>query len=166
MTLLPAYEAQLWLVHRRPDGTETMQQQTLRFGGAAIAMNAGSYTFTPVQVSTGKGTVTVDVTGKLQIIVGDQPDPVTTNARQLVIVKNLKAGQVDGKERILLSIGRRAHAATPQYLDSTGSSTVLIDVPKADDVLSFEFPPLQKATEDLLNGHKFSLRVKVTAIGR
>jgi hypothetical protein len=39
-----------------------------------------------------------------------------------------------------------------------------IDLPKPEEVLSFEFPALPKATEDLLAGHKFSIRLRVTPV--
>jgi hypothetical protein len=37
-----------------------------------------------------------------------------------------------------------------------------MDIPAADDVLSFEFPALQRSAENLLKGHQFSLRLRMT----
>jgi hypothetical protein len=63
----------------------------------------------------------------------------------------------------MLTLARRARATGNPFIDTTGSSSMILDVPKPEDVLSFEFPALQKATEDLLKGHVFSLRVRITA---
>ena len=49
-------------------------------------------------------------------------------------------------------------------LDTRGGSYFFMDVPASDDVLSLEFPSLQKATEDLLKGHTFSLRIKIMPV--
>jgi hypothetical protein len=144
------YDADLWLVHRKPDGTEAVQQQTVHFDAANTA-----FAFPPIQVQTSKGLITIDISGKLQSFVGDEPlgrRPLMTQT-----TNDSASGQ-----HISISIDRRAHAAGPPLLDITGGSSMVIDVPSASDVLSFEFPALQKSAEDLLKGHLFSLRVKVT----
>jgi len=68
--------------------------------------------------------------------------------------------------RLVLSISRRARASGARPLDTRGGSYFFLDIPSASDVLSFEFPSLQKATEDLLKGHTFSLRIRVTPVGK
>jgi hypothetical protein len=160
------YDAELWLVHRRPDGTETVQQQTLRFSGAPR-----DYAFPPIAVTTSRGAVTIDVTGRLQVIVGDPPPPTTstfsrgaggTTYTLLAIRRDPNAPPPP--QRVMLTITRRARAAGSPTLDVGGGSQVLIDLPKPEDVLSFEFPQLQKSAEDLLRGHTFSLRVRVTPV--
>ena len=75
MTLARYDDAELWLVHREPNGTETVQQQTVQFGGAVA-----TYAFPPIQVSTARGTITLDITGKLQAFVGDPPVPISLSA--------------------------------------------------------------------------------------
>jgi hypothetical protein len=191
-----SYEAELWLVHKRPDGTETVQQQTVRFSSGFFYFNSGrtagrggvatapaqnrgfpteswtvgqgqlNYVFPPQQIATSRGTITVDVTGSVQLVVGDPPDPGRTSATgwSRLELRTTGAAAQNPPERLLLTIARRAHAGGKDYMDTTGSSAMVIDMPKPDDVLSFEFPPLQKATEDLLKGHTFSLRIRVRPV--
>ena len=65
--------------------------------------------------------------------------------------------------RFMLSIARHARRTTP-FVDTRGATDMSIEIPKPGDVLSFELPPLQKATEDLLKGHTFSIRVRITEV--
>jgi hypothetical protein len=130
-TIGAQFEAEIWLVHQQPKGPEQVQQQTIRFGGAGTDIS-----FPPVTVNTSRGIVNVDITGRLQ-------------------VTDATANTID------VTISRRARAAGSPPLDTTGWSKVAVQVTNPSEVLSFEFPPLQKATEDLLSGHKFSLRLRV-----
>jgi hypothetical protein len=143
------YDAELWLVHRKPDGTETVQQQTVHFGGGRGTN--GAFAFPPIQVPTAKGPITIDITGSLQSSVG-------SGDRQTLTVVTPPAANETTAQHLTISIDRRARAAG---LDITGGSHMVIDVPKPTDVTSFEFPALQKSTEDLLKGHQFSLRLQV-----
>jgi hypothetical protein len=166
-----SYDAELWLVHRKPDGTESVQEQTVRFSGSS-----GNFRFPPVQVNTSKGVVTLDITGRLQSFVGTPPDPsepsrggvgqMYTELSRVYALRTGRAGDPQQTPRIMVTISRRARATGQNFLDTTGGSSIAIDVPAPADVLSFEFPALQKATEDLLKGHLFSLRVRVTGVGR
>jgi hypothetical protein len=155
------YDAELWLVHRRPDGAEHVQLQNVRFAGTSL-----DYKFPPVQVTTSRGTITIDVTGRLQAIVGTEVIDRETARLYVVELKERPAQQrsADQQQRIMLSINRRARMTGPPLLDINGGSGMLIEVPSPDDVLSFEFPPLQKAAEDLLRGHTFSLRVRLAPV--
>ena len=158
--LARTYDAELWLVHRKPDGTETVQQQTLHFGG--LGVTAGSFPFPPIQVPTSKGPITIDITGKLQSSVGvdgagnrfavvddsehePRPAPSTSRCRSIAARDAAR------------SAAARHHRRQQHGHRRAGSPT---------DVLSFEFPALQKSTEDLLKGHQFSLRVRVTPSGK
>jgi len=132
-----------------------VQQQTLHFGG--LGAN-GTFTFPSIQVQTSKGAITVDITGKIQAFTGDQ---VPENDRlRPMLMTSLDASSA--APHLSVSIDRRARATGPPLLDITGGSRMVIDVPSTSDVLSFEFPALQKSAEDLLKGHQFSLRVRVT----
>jgi hypothetical protein len=158
-----SYDAELWLVHRGPDGVETVQQQTVHFSG-----NSTSYSFPAISVQTSKGPITVDITGKLQSFVGNPPDPNEANAG-VAYAYFFQRKDVTGETpqpRIMVTIGRRARASGPPLLDITGGSSIAMELPAATDVLSFELPALQKAAEDLLKGHQFSLRVRVTPIAK
>jgi hypothetical protein len=120
--------AEIWLIHRTPDGVEHVQQQTLTFTRASR-----EFSFPPVAVSTSRGVVMVDINGTLRI---------TDN-------------------QIAIGLGRRARASGASPLDTTGASEISVDLPRPEEVLSFEFPALQKPAEDLLAKHKFSVRVRV-----
>jgi len=63
----PRYDAEVWLVHRLPDGTEDVQRQAVRFASRA------SITYSPISIVTPHGTVRVDVTAVLQLQPGDAP---------------------------------------------------------------------------------------------
>ena len=160
-----SYDAELWLVHRGPDGVETVQQQTVRFGASGL-----NYTFPSISVQTSKGPITVDITGKLQSFVGDPPDPNRANAGMATAYYFQRLSVVGDtpklQPRLMVTIGRRARASGPPLLDITGGSSIAMELPAATDVLSFELPALQKAAEDLLKGHQFSLRVRVTPIAK
>jgi hypothetical protein len=149
-----AYDAELWLVHRKPDGTETVQQQAVHFGG--VGGTNGAFAFPPIQVPTSKGPITIDITGRLQSSLG-------SGDRQGLTVVTSSTPDESMAQHLTISIDRRARSAG---LDITGGSHMTIDVPKPTDVTSFEFPALQKSTEDLLKGHQFSLRLQVTPSGR
>lgn len=159
-----AYDAELWLVHRRPDGTETVQQQNARFSGGAFEAK-----FPPVSVQSSGGPITIDVTAKLQAFVGNPPTADSSNWQfayvRLAGAQGRTSADPNAKTeptRVMLTIARRARASGNPTIDTTGSSAMAMDMPKPEDVPSFEFPPLQKATEDLLKGHVFSLRVRIT----
>jgi len=163
---LPAFDAELWLVHQRPDGSESVQQQTAR----VTAANR-DFTFPPIQVQTSRGVITLDITGKLQATAevgaasGSSDEGAAAPPAGRVRTLYFFNGISQPGHRIMVAISRRARAAGTPLLDITGGSSILIDAPAPTDVLSFEFPPLQKATEDLLKGHLFSLRVRITPVG-
>lgn len=174
-----SYDAELWLVHRKPDGTETTQRQTLRFTGTDQ-----TFTFPAVSVATSKGDISLDISGSVRAVVGPNPDGyawsffgsnyyswTTKDGQTNRLVK--PGGTVasanaaaDNAIRLAVSISRRAHAASTPPLDTRGASFFFMDVPDAADVVSFQFPALQKATEDLLKGHTFSLRIRVTPVAK
>lgn len=160
-----SYDAELWLVHRHPDGTETTQQQTVRFTGTDQA-----FTFPNVAVPTAKGDISLDISGTLRAVAGDDPNvqspfgPNFSTGFHSFDFKTWVTG--DTAIRLAVSIARRARAGGTPPLDTRGGSYFLMDVPAPADVVSFEFPSLQKATEDLLKGHSFSLRIKVTPVAK
>jgi len=151
------FDAELWLVHRKPDGMEVVYEQKVSFGG--LAAPNGTFAFAPIQVQTSKGTIAIDISGRLQSFVGDQPP---AGGRGAMTLTTIYPTDLSAAQHISVKIDRRAHASGPPLLDITGGSTMVIGVPAPTDVLSFEFPALQKSAEDLLKGHQFSLRVRVT----
>jgi len=166
---LAQYTSELWLVHKQPNGEEQVQQLSIQFGRAGA-----DYSFPPVQVNTSKGVVMVDITGRLEM--NPRPGEADTSARALygrLVTRKVQIDPATGAatetaavpetSKIQLSISRRARSAA-SALDVSGGSSMAIDVPKPEEVLSFEFPALPKATEDLLAGHKFSIRLRVTPV--
>jgi hypothetical protein len=166
-TVSGSYDAEVWLVHKMPNGNEAVQQQSIRFGTAAR-----EFAFPPVQVEGKDGPITLDFTGSLQVLGG--PGRGTW---ALAAARGFRAGQAttvtaqrpqegassDATAMFAVSIARRARRGTP-FIDTRGATDISIQVPKPGDVFSFELPPLQKATEDLLKGHTFSLRVRFTPV--
>ena len=167
---LAQYTSELWLVHKQPNGEEQVQQLSIQFGPSGT-----DYSFPPVQVNTSKGAVTVDITGRLEM--NPRPGEADPSARGLytrLLTRQVRIDPATGAatsvtpvvpegSKIQLSISRRARS-TATALDVSGGSSMAIDLPKPEEVLSFEFPALPKATEDLLAGHKFSIRLRVTPV--
>jgi len=175
-----SYDAEIWLVHKKPDGTEVVQQQTVRFGVAPKP-----FVFPPEEVPGGGGAITVDIAGSLQlngpgyrfydfnlakgygrgVQIGqlarvDPPTPPSPPARG---GQAAAGAETPTTPRFMLSIARHARRTTP-FVDTRGATDMSLEMPKPGDVLSFELPPLQKATEDLLKGHTFSVRVRITEV--
>jgi hypothetical protein len=176
-----SYDAEVWLVHKQPGGAETVQQQTLRFGPGAR-----DFAFPPVQVSGRGEPITLDITGRLQsrtnrYELASRQMGMALREYQLAYAEasNTRAqqGQARGGRQgagvapadpnqppmLVVSISRRARRGAP-FIDTRGATDVSIEIPKPNDVLSFELPPLQKETEDLLKGHTFSIRLRVTPV--
>jgi hypothetical protein len=140
---------------------------------------SGNFSFPPVQVTGRGGDITLDITGRLQLMTGTRTD--WTNYFRLPSAKPaLGRGGLRGQSTpgaiapatpdpsnpsplIIVSIARRAFRSTP-FVDTRGTTDMSIQIPQPDDVLSFELPPLQKATEDLLAGHVFSVRLRITPV--
>jgi hypothetical protein len=129
----PLFDAEIWLVHHLPGGSEDPRRQTVSFGARGT-----DFTFPVVRVETPRGEVTVEVTGRLQ--------------------SNLPA---ERDRRLLVIIARRTRTAGPPPLDNSGGTSKSIALPAPTEVVSFELPPVREAT-DVLAGHRFSLRLRVT----
>jgi hypothetical protein len=138
----PAFDAELWLVHQRPDGTEEVQQQTLTFGG-----DGTHFAFPPVPMPIGKGSLDVEVGGVVRL--------VSTN------------GQPPGLQ---VTIYRHLKGTGSSALDNFGDSSRTIPMPAPSEVISFELPQeisfapntVVRPSPVSLIGHQFSLRVRVS----
>ena len=193
LVTLGSHDAEIWLVHKKPDGSEVVQQQTVRFSGAAR-----DFSFPPVQIAGRGGDLTVDISGKLQLTNTTPTYRYFSRSGQAITAMGLALqgsagrgsggsgagrgggstvgrGGAAGREStvstdptspspmIIVSISRRARRASP-FVDTRGTTDMSLQIPQSSDVLSFELPPLQKATEDLLSGHVFSIRLRVTPV--
>jgi hypothetical protein len=138
--------SEMWLVHRRPDGTEEALRQVISTSGAAAPFN-----FAPISVPTSRGRVAVTLTGTLQLVqpgasVGKEGSVVASSAPQL---------------RIAMDRQVTVEGAPPG--GSRGRSMMELALPKASEVIAFELPPLRNSERDVFEGHQFSLRLRVTA---
>jgi hypothetical protein len=136
----PEFEASAWLVHRQPDGTEDAQYNSIR----ASATGTG-FLFAPVMFVGPQGKVTVEVSGTLAPTAGVGPTM-----------------------RLSVQLDRRVHVESAPPQDARGNSTSTVIVAGPTDVVSFELPsamePKGDRTKDLLAGHQFSLRVRLTPV--
>jgi hypothetical protein len=137
-----AYRAEIWLVHRLPDGVERVQQQTLTFGSAGT-----DWSFPPVIVpragtARGDESIGVRIEGHLTTVLG----------------------QGTTAPHLRFTISRDVRSQEAIYL--SGRSATVIPMPGAGEVIAFELPPLRKEAEELLKNHRFSLRLRVTPVER
>jgi hypothetical protein len=130
----PPVDAELWFVHRRPDGTEDSQHL------AVHATPAGApFEFPSVPLATSRGRFLIGITGRLQsIIVSGHPS------------------------RIIVTITRKIGVEGAPQLDSSGNSYSNLAIPAPGEVIAFEMPPAPGA--DALEGHQFSVRMRVGGV--
>lgn len=135
-------EAELWLVHKAPDGKESSQRQTFRMrdGGR------GDFYFDDLNLTIQQGTTTL---------------PIVVEVFGAIHTGTMMS---NGDINMTLSLTRRyinkgtALGTWPK----TGSTDYPMTV-KAGEVVSFLLPPL---TDDggILLGHRFSLRLRLTPL--
>ena len=129
----PIYAGELWFVHTRPDGTESVQQRLVTVGGDGAA-----FTFTPVTIDTSSGAVVVELTGRVRVTAASPDTPaLDVWINRLVQTNGGSSGEGFGG----------AHKTIP--------------LREASEVVSFELPPLSGNARGLLRGHQFALRVRV-----
>src|SRR4030095_5939654 len=90
----------------------------------------------------------------------------TAEAFQSRQVRANSDSATDKQPRIAVPVVRRARASSTPPLDARGGSSFFMDAPASSDVISFEFPAMPAATESLLKGHTFSLRIRVTPVAK
>jgi hypothetical protein len=103
--------AELWLVHTRPDGSESTQAQSMAIGAAGRP-----FEFPPVRVAGEAGPMAVSVGGRLGVVTES------------------------GRERVRVQLERDLSAADGSPIASGGTAKT-IDAPPAGQVVSFELPP-------------------------
>ena len=135
-------EAELWFVHKAPDGKETSQRQVLRLR----KHNTTEFYFDDIEVATRwfeqDIRLTVEVFGALTI---DEPK--------------------DGEVGLLLNLTRRY--LTKQFLMGSWPKSGTTQLPTSatmGEVVSFVLPPLQDDAGVFL-GHRFSVRVRFKPLG-
>ena len=138
-------EAELWFVHKAPDGKETSQRQAVRLrdGGR------GDFYFDDMHLTPGRGKDTV---------------PIAVEVFGTILTGTM---QRDGDVNMTLFLTRRyVHEGTGLAFGKwpkTGKTEYPMTV-KSGEVVSFLLPPL--ADDDgLLLGHRFSLRLRLKPVG-
>lgn len=74
---------------------------------------------------------------------------------------SIQGGNVTG---VTVMMDRHLTSDGPPPLDTHGNSSKQMMLPNPKDVIAFELPALQSAEGDLLPGHQFSLRLRITPI--
>jgi len=131
--------ADLWLVRSTPGAAD----QTLHVTSSLLPMPA-AYAFGPLAIQTASGSVSVKVEGTIEA--GLAPDGEQrlhfTASRSLTTVTSSRPAR-DGKAVI------------------EGSTKTTLKMPRPDEVLSFEMPPLRTA-DGVTLPDRLSIRVRVT----
>jgi hypothetical protein len=136
-------EAELWFVHKTPDGKETSQRQVVRMrdGGR------GDFYFDDLHMTAGRDTYTVPIAVEVfgTILTG-------------VVAR-------DGDVNMTLNLTRRYvnEESALGVWPKTGKTEYPTTV-KAGEVVSFLLPPLADDGGILL-GHRFSLRLRIKPVG-
>ena len=165
--------ADLWLVHRRPDGTEQTELQSIQVGE--------KFAFKPVTVVTTRGPVVIDVSGTLlQRLENNVPDgygfninrrirsegqpPLEVNGGSLVHVRPTASGEVvaipipePARGRVETTISMPAGAARG------GRGGAVAVLPETIDARGGAAAGSQAEVEaaQLLRGHRFEVRLRI-----
>jgi hypothetical protein len=123
----------LWFVHTRPDGTESVQQRAVTVGGDGAA-----FVFPPTSIDTARGTVLVEVSGRVRVADAAADSPVLD-----------------------VWINRLVQTEGEASGEGFGGAHKTIPLRSASEVVSFELPPLSGSAQGLLRGHQFALRIRV-----
>ena len=105
-------DAELWLIHKLPSGTEQVLHQTVRVPAAG-----GQFGFVPIPVETARGNLTVQLTGSI--------DRYRTPA---------------GTEFLVLSIVRALTGEGLPPAGLTGTTSSVVPMPEPGKPLLFEMP--------------------------
>jgi len=105
-------DAELWLTHTLPTGTEQVLHQRVR-----VEPKGGKFGFAPTSFSTSRGDISVELTGLI--------DRYRTPA---------------GGEFIVLSMNRVVSGANLPAAGLSATTGTVVPLPEAGDVLSFEMP--------------------------
>jgi hypothetical protein len=135
-SLATPMQVDLWLVHSAPGREDEVVHQVVLATGANT-----EFTFPPVSISTPQGKAAVQVRGSFSV----SPD------RQLSFLMTRRVLYADQPARDV------AH-------DVSGTGRTLSPMPRADEVLSFELPPIRRSPGDAALPDQFAVRFKVTPI--
>ena len=139
----PAFEmvnVDLWLVRNTPGRADETVHVTSRVMPAPVA-----YAFAPLTIQTSAGVVSVKVEGTVEVGQSPQGEPQFhfTATRNVTSTTSLRPTR-DGRSVV------------------EGSTKTTVALPRPDEVLSFEMPPLRTA-DGVTLPDRLSIRVRVNA---
>jgi len=137
-TPMVAREAEIWLVHTLPNGTtESVRQDS-------PLLPSMGFSFVPMRVSTPSGDIGVQIWGFGQISSEGQLNTLSITITRLAFTP---PGIPGPRSRIV----------------GQGNTAQTIALPEPNEVVAFDLPPLKRtdASDDLLSGHRFSIRLRV-----
>ncbi len=108
-------DAELWMVHQAPNGTETVEHQIVRLMNGVIG-----FTFKGGPVETTDGAVAIELSGQLKAVRRD-----------------------DGSRGLWASLTRAVTRQTTGIPSIQPPTTTTVAWPTTSDVVSLELPPLQ-----------------------
>ena len=108
-------DAELWMVHQLPNGTETVEHQIVRLMNGAIG-----FAFKGSPVETSDGTVALELSGQLKAV-----------------------RREDGSRGLWASLTRGVTRMATGTTSIAGPTTTTVGWPTSSDVVSLELPPLQ-----------------------
>jgi hypothetical protein len=156
-TVVPAFDVELWLIHRVPNRDDEIQRQTVRAhlcSGRAEIVAARltcegtsaptEFKFAPIKIATPQGELTTSVLGSIGI-------GTTGGNQQLVFTTDRRVTFVPSKK-----------TAGEQTSEAQGGGRVSVRLPGPDEVLSFEMPPLRVPNGGSALSDGFAVRVRIT----
>jgi hypothetical protein len=108
-------DAELWMVHQAPNGTETVEHQIVRLINGVIG-----FTFKGGPVETSAGAVALELSGQLKAV-----------------------RREDGSRGLWASLTRGVTRLDSGATSTNGPTTTIAEWPTTTDVVSLELPPLQ-----------------------
>jgi hypothetical protein len=146
----PPLDAELWLVHRLPDGTEEVQQLKQRVGE--------EFTFKPIVVPMTGANATVDVTGAVyQKYVNGIADGLSILIRRRVKTDGANAFELDGSSTSSIPTPSAGDVVSFPLPDPTSGR-----ISSRGDISSTAGTRLQGNFSVGLAGHGFEIRLRVS----
>ena len=134
---VPTVETELWLVHRKPDGVEEAERLVVH----AVPQGT-AFSFPSFSIQVLGGVVALDVKG--QVV----PVPAS------------------GKPAIWrISFVRRITGESPTRVDILGNGGSTFAMPNPNEVIEFQLPLAPSPGARVLDGHRFSIRLRVAPPG-
>jgi hypothetical protein len=139
------FTANLWLVRTDPSAAPDRADFNLQGLILERVRSTADFAFSPFTIETPVGPLNVQITGTLRVISAD----ASGNAPQLIFTTS---------RTVRYSVTGANREATAS---STGSSTTTNALPRPEDVVSFELPPIRVPNGDVTLPDQYSVRVRI-----